>query len=239
MQQDSSDQSAVPETDHQKSLKREELLEQSRLASWGKVNRYRLDAVRDFAGNSVLDVGCSSGGYVSYLRQNGYAAFGVDLLEDEIWRKSANQAFCVGSATDLPFPADAVDSVLAFETLEHVPDVEKALTDISRVCRKNAIVTVPDCELPEDLLRAGLVYAHWRDRSHVQFFTADTLRSALDRAGFRVEYMTRINPIRPDYLPLRSFHLPTKVAAALATLMRRTPLRKKYYMTLLAVASKC
>jgi hypothetical protein len=97
---------------------------------------------------------------------------------------------------------------------------------------------VPDCETPDGILRAGLVYAHWRDRTHRTFFTVDSLGDLLKQAGFRLVSLRRINAILPDYPVLRSLYVPPRLAYAAARALRRIPFRAQYCMTLLAVAAR-
>jgi ubiquinone/menaquinone biosynthesis C-methylase UbiE len=215
-----------------------EAMQNARLASWGKVNRARLAAVLRHSGSTVLDVGCSTGLYVDDLNRRGFFACGLDLLVDPAWKERLRNTFTTGEATWLPFPAESFDTVIAFEVLEHVPGPERALQEFHRVCRRNVILSVPDCAEPEHLLRAGLAYAHWRDRTHCNFFTRQSLGQALARNGFRVESLRGINYILPDYPALRSFAIPSGLAYFAARLLRRIPFRRQYPMTLLAIAGK-
>jgi ubiquinone/menaquinone biosynthesis C-methylase UbiE len=48
-----------------------------------------------------------------------------------------------GDVTRLPFADASVDLVVGLEVLEHVPTPARALTEIARVCRGHAIVSVP------------------------------------------------------------------------------------------------
>ena len=48
-----------------------------------------------------------------------------------------------GSVETLPFPDRSVDLVMAIEVLEHVPDPDLALREISRVTDSDVIVSVP------------------------------------------------------------------------------------------------
>ena len=175
---------------------------------------------------------------MAYLRAAGHSAYGLDLLPEESWRQGENQVYVNGIVSALPFSDEAFGTVTAFEVLEHVHQPSRALAEIHRVCRKNVILTVPDCELPGDLLRAGVVYAHWRDPTHRNSFTRQSLASALGQAGFQIELLSRINPILPDFLVLRSFHVPFQLAYLASRVLRRVPFRTQYRMTLLAVARK-
>ena len=78
--------------------------------------------------------------------------------------------------------------------------------------RKNLIISVPNCAMNEDLLRAGLVYSHWIDLSHSNFFDPESFRKILEENGFRIQVLTQINPILPDFIPLRSLYIPYKLA---------------------------
>jgi SAM-dependent methyltransferase len=213
-------------------------LQRARQQSWGRINRYRLRHVLRYAGHSILDVGCATGMYVAYLNANGYNAFGLDLLAYPEWAHAREHVYVKGISGHLPFADESFDTVTAFEVLEHLPLPHRALQEIYRVCRKNVIITVPDCEMQGDLLRAGLIYAHWRGRTHCNFFTECSLREALERAGFQVESIAPINPILPDFLVLRSLHVPLRLAFFASRVLRRIPFRKQYSMTLLAVADR-
>ncbi len=213
-------------------------LQAARLKSWGQINPYRLRFVRQYTGHSVLDVGCSTGSYVAYLNAHGHKAYGIDLLADSSWMETFPVTNTAGSVVNLPFADTAVDTLLAFEVLEHIPELDKAMFEINRVARQNIIISVPDCHLSEDMLRAGLIYAHWRDRTHCNFFTEDSLQDLLMRHGFQVQVMTRINPVRLEFLTLRSIGFPGKLAGYVSEALRRLPFRKQYNMTLLAVAEK-
>lgn len=214
------------------------MLRDARLSSWGQVNPHRLRAVVKYAGASILDVGCSSGGYVGLLQERGYDAVGLDLLADPKWLQVGAPSYVTGDALALPFTSAAFDTVIAFETLEHLPQPELALAEIHRVARKNVVLSVPDCETPEELLRGGLTFAHFRDRTHRAFFTEDSLADVIRRSGFRLRFMGRINACLIDYPVLHSLHVPPRLAYFAARVLRRIPFRTQYPMTLLAVADK-
>ena len=215
-----------------------ESLQSARLKSWGRINPARLDAVLRFAGQTILDVGCSTGEYVNYLNSKGYRAYGLDILKDPLWQTKLPGNYVVADARQLPFTPCQIQTVISFEVLEHTMNPVNALREFHRVCQKNIILSVPDCEQPYDLLRSGMVYAHWRDRTHVNFYTQELLSEHLEQAGFSVTSITSINPILPDYLVLSSLHIPFKIAYFVSRVLRRLPFRKKYYMTLLAIAKK-
>jgi ubiquinone/menaquinone biosynthesis C-methylase UbiE len=214
------------------------ILRAARLPSWGVVHRRRLRAALGYAGASVLDVGCSSGGYVNALRARGYRAVGLDLLADPMWLDNEECPYVAGNASALPFADATFDTVLAFEILEHLREPALALAEFRRVACTNVILSVPDCETPEGLLKSGLTFAHWRDRTHRTFFTEGSLLDMLRLSGYRPMFTERIIPVLVDYPVLRSFGVPPRMAFGLARLFNRIPFRAHYGMTLLVVAER-
>jgi ubiquinone/menaquinone biosynthesis C-methylase UbiE len=201
---------------------------------WGRIAADRWAAVDDHAGRRVLDVGCSDGAYVERLRAEGRTAFGLDLLRGDPWSGSP-APFGVADATALPVTDGAVDTVIAFEVLEHVTDPGAALAEWRRVAGRNLVLSVPDCETPDEVREAGFTLHHWVDRTHVNFFTRTTLAAAATAAGWRVLEVRPIRPASPAYLLLRSLGLPKRLAGPVARVVTRIS-RRRYHLSLLLVA---
>jgi SAM-dependent methyltransferase len=175
---------------------------------------------------------------VSALRARGYRAIGLDILTEPGWLVEEGRPYVTGDALALPFADATFDTVIAFETLEHLREPSRALAEFRRVARKNIVLSVPDCETPEGLLKSGLTYAHWRDRTHCTFFTEALLLETLRASGYRPLFTERIIPVLVDYPVLRSYGIPGRLAFATARLLARIPLRRRYGMTLLTVAER-
>lgn len=216
--------------------KKELAEERQRIGSWGQLVQARVDAVFAHAGERILDAGCSGGAYVCLLRERGYSAYGMDLLSEE--GKWNTMWFLAGDSVNLPFKNESFDTVIAFEVLEHLKEVDSAIKEFYRVCKKNIIVSVPNCSQPRIFQESGLTYHHWRDRTHVQFFTEDTLKRVLFKNGFSVDLLQYINPVIPELLFLSSWRVPLKVAHFVSQIATKMPLRRTFHMTILAVASK-
>lgn len=202
---------------------------------WGHIQVDRWQAVMQYATGTILDVGCANGVYVKRLLDAGRDAFGVDLLEFPGWDALSGRIL-MGNATALPVRDDAFDTIISFETLEHVPDPAAALREYRRVA-KRIIISVPNCETPAGLREGGLTFHHWIDRTHVNFFTLDTLRDFVSEHGFTVQHAAHINRISPAVPPLCGFGVPVRFAKKVGKVIRNlTP--KQYAMTLLLVADR-
>ncbi|MBI2309884.1 methyltransferase domain-containing protein [Candidatus Collierbacteria bacterium] len=99
---------------------------------------YQLMEVTETKPESVLEIGPGPGIVIRAIRDFG--VFGVTADVDFRLRPTVGT-----DITKLPFVDKAFDCVLAAEVLEHIPfaEVPKALTEISRVCRKSMVITLP------------------------------------------------------------------------------------------------
>ena len=86
------------------------------------------------AGMRVLEVGCGTGLVLEKVAPIAASAVGVDLSAGMIGKARARGLEVVrGSATALPFAAASFDVVYSFKVLAHVPEIERALSEIARV----------------------------------------------------------------------------------------------------------
>jgi ubiquinone/menaquinone biosynthesis C-methylase UbiE len=116
--------------------------------------------IAEYASNfkgKMLDFGCGHKPYQS-LFQHVDEYVGVDFSnEGHSHEKEAVDVYYDGNS--LPFPDSYFDCAICTEVLEHVPDVDKSLTLLGRVLKRNAhvILTVPfvwpEHEMPFDFRR--------------------------------------------------------------------------------------
>ena len=184
----------------------------------------------------MLDVGCANGIYINKLRELNKDAFGIDLLHYEHWRTLDSRCF-FGNALHLPFATNSFGTIISFETLEHVPNPEIALQEYHRVCTKNIIISVPNCEEIPDLMSAGLNFNHWIDRTHTNFFTLAGLQTLVEDNGFRVVAAKKFNHTLPAVPFFAMWGLPVKWAYRLGKAVNSVAINK-FPMSLLIVAEK-
>lgn len=161
-------------------------VENAKAYGWGSISdninpdrKAMLD--RYVVGKRVLDAGCGGGGYVRYLSQCGYDAVGVDNQDQFL--ALAEQAPCGGEfvhadlTEGLPFDDKSFDTTICFDVLEHVDD-ERVIRELARVTRHRLIITVPhDAGW---LVDYGLLFATYRDVTHLRYYTEESLRKLLN-----------------------------------------------------------
>lgn len=100
--------------------------------------------------NPILDVGCGDGFVAKIVLTNRKQKidWGIDLSSDEISyaKKSGSFKKCkVANVYDLPFKDKSFSTVFSNSVVEHIPDLNKAMSEMSRVLKKRGkfIITVP------------------------------------------------------------------------------------------------
>ena len=186
---------------------------------------------RKHAGTSVLDLGCGYGAYSSALADEGWNCVGCDINVDYL-RTAARLGLPVVSADSvLPFDDRSFDSVLMFEVLEHVEDVEKLLAEGFRVARKNILITVPNSENIDLMQENDVTYAHMLSSDHLHFFESASLEDLLRRYSRNV-LIERSDPIFPFWFVGRSLPF-----YGMKLLFRLGLLKPRFFSRLYAVAS--
>ncbi|MBI1862734.1 class I SAM-dependent methyltransferase [Candidatus Microgenomates bacterium] len=205
---------------------------------WRYVDKNKLKVIAKYAGKRILDVGCSHGTYVNTLNSRGYEAIGCDLLSYDDWKKHPRGTFKVSDIYDLSYKNRSVDTVLLFEVLEHLEHPSDALKEIGRVASKNVIISVPNCDLPSVFINSKLVYYHYYDRTHINFFTVSSLTELLIENGYNIDLIKRFDPIMPITLLLVSLYVPESIAVVIGKIFQRMPFGKKYMTDIVIVASQ-
>jgi SAM-dependent methyltransferase len=165
----------------------------AREASWNEKRIARcIELLSNAASRKVLDFGCGIGGFLKRAQPHFARVVGFDLSKRVVEAHRISGFPCVNDLADLP--ADT-DTIVLFHVLEHIPqpwallaDLLKKLPAVDRV-----VVEVPHTN---ELLVSWFDSAPYRlnhySADHVNYFTAATLRAALEKAGLKVLVDTQL-----------------------------------------------
>lgn len=94
--------------------------------------------------DTVLDLGCGRGDNAVIFSKKAKRVVAVDIEPWKEWKQTnrPNLSFKRADATGLPFKNRIFDVVFTKDTLHHVQDVDKALSEIKRVTKKNGLIYV-------------------------------------------------------------------------------------------------
>ncbi|MFE0193449.1 SAM-dependent methyltransferase [Streptomyces sp. NPDC058989] len=112
------------------------------------------DRLRIVEGQRVLDVGCGVGQPAMRIaRRTGAHVTGIAISKDQIARATAlaegaglgdRVEFRHADAMELPFPDDSFDAAVAIESIFHMPDRGRVLSEIRRVLRPGGRLVLTD-----------------------------------------------------------------------------------------------
>jgi len=149
------------------------------------VSEEMLDFVIENAGRTILDVGCGIGAYIKRLEEKEFECVGIENnLEYVRIAKERGLDVRKMDARKLAFADRSFDTVIMIEVLEHVLEVDKVLSEVKRVTRKNFIVSVPNIGVLPYMAKYNVAPWHILEATHVNFFTKKILENTL-RKYFR------------------------------------------------------
>lgn len=146
-------------------------------APWYQLVR---EKIGDVSGLRVLEVACGRGGYARELARAGANVTGCDFSHAAL--HAAGAKFSAGEAApsatliqadaqSLPFADDSFDLLVSCETVEHLPEIQRAFSEMHRVTRPGGklFLTTPNYA---NFMGLYELYAKWRhpDRKDDQPF---------------------------------------------------------------------
>ncbi len=106
--------------------------------------------------SKILDLGCGNGISARLLNQADFEVVGTDisplfLAEAQEW-ENPRLRYHVCDVMELPFESESFDVICSNELIEHLPDVETALTEMIRVVRKGGRIVLSGPNLCSPLI---------------------------------------------------------------------------------------
>jgi len=177
-------------------------------------------ALRLQNGAAVLDLGCSTGLFLRSLSTLvSIVPFGIDVSLGSLARAARampNGCWLLGQADNIPVVDESMDAVFAFDVLEHVPDMARAIGEVARVLRPGgkALFHLPVLDLqgsfddvhsrirPDrhraEMLGAGHFLKNFRTRADVLTYC--------EQAGLAVSRARRFNVMFQNIFDYRLKH---------------------------------
>lgn len=181
-----------------------------------KLSRYEHE--KDAATKSrrkILDVGCGAGiateAIARRLDPSEYHVVGIDpssrsvqIAADHAATENVSVEYLVGSVYELPFESNSIDGIICSDVLEHLYDLPKALSEIARVLKPNAVFTFDTINrtplsyylsiwILQDLLKAMQADAH----DHRLFVTPSEMHVLMSNARLQPGPRSDLIGMRP------------------------------------------
>jgi SAM-dependent methyltransferase len=152
----------------------------------------------------VIDVGCGAGRHAFEAYRRGADVVAFDRAESEL--RSVDAILCamaeagevpatasaevvVGDALSLPYADETFDCVIASEILEHIPEDDAAIAELTRVLKVGGtlVVSVPRW-LPERVCWLLSDEYHSNEGGHVRIYRANQLRDKIASGGMALTH---------------------------------------------------
>ena len=126
--------------------------------------------IGDVAGLRILEIACGRGGFVRQMARAGARVTGCDFSAAALRIASTKLSMpggpklavlVQGDAQTLPFANNSFDVVVSCETIEHLPQVQNAISEMHRVTRSGGrlFLTTPNYF---NFMGLYEIYAHYR-----------------------------------------------------------------------------
>lgn len=164
----------------------------------------------------LLDVGASTGFFVSVAKKRGWKVMGVEYSKEAV--RIAKEKFGIflvnGEITSNKIPNNYFDVVTMHSVLEHLPDLEETVKEVNKKLKKRGyfVFNVPNVKSFEysfyKMLKRkfpGFIF------EHLYYFNPDNIELLMERNGFSIKKMTSRHFSR--------YNLPLRPLIGLATFM--------------------
>lgn len=190
-----------------KSSQLKEHFKDVQIKSWP---RNRVEAIVHFCpqGRNVLDVGCGNGQLLYQLRNKFDKIVGLEysksrLAQAKVNLNSENFEAHEGSAEKMNyFTSNEFDCIVSADTIEHIPDVYSAASELFRITRPGGLLIINTPNIAFLKKRALLLLGRFPstsqsneglggdilfDGGHFHYFTFRSLSLLLQKYGFVIE----------------------------------------------------
>lgn len=166
----------------------------------------------------ILEVGCGHGHFGKLLKEAQSAhVTGIDISPDAI-RVAANnldRTIVINLGVDsLPFEKDEFDCIICNDVLEHLVDPWHVLAELTHSLKPEGevVASIPNIR-HHKVLRPLIWPGDWNyaeigilDRTHLRFFTRNTIIKLFESSGLQVKLINGINPRKfPFWLKVLNF----------------------------------
>jgi SAM-dependent methyltransferase len=137
----------------------------------------------------VLDAGASDGLFLDYLGLK--SGVGVNILQECVAQiKAQGHLACRADLEDLPFAPKSFAAAICLETLEHVPNPVRALSELARVCFGTIHISIPHVSSTRIHPRS-FTYAS-QATSHIFEFSPADFPKVVSHALLRITYSQEV-----------------------------------------------
>lgn len=154
----------------------------------------------------LVDVGTAAGAFLKAAKDDGWDVTGI---EPNAWladwgRTEYGVTIHVGSIDEVALPPASFDVVTLWDVIEHTPDPMHMLRRAHALLAPRGLLIVNYPDIGSWIARAMGRKWPFLSSVHLYYFTRDTIRAVLDRAGFdTIDLRPHLQRLKLDYIVSR------------------------------------
>ena len=153
--------------------------------------------------DTILDIGCGRGEWLSLLKENNFNAQGIELnrITSTILQERGFNIINENALTYLNSLEDnSIGAITAFHVVEHLdfPDLIEFLEEAYRVLKKNGVIIL-ETPNPENILVGSCSF--YVDPTHKNPIPSQTLEFMLQNKGFKDVSIKKLHPLKAPVFP--------------------------------------
>lgn len=132
----------------------------------------------------ALDVGCGAGKLLAELQQLGWQAEGIDTVLSQGKRRGLTLKKANLQTQPLPYPKNHFDLIVCLDTLEHMADDKRLVSEMVRVTKSNGIIII-------SVPAYQRLFSYWdKMLGHFRRYNRKTLLRAVPRNAAKLRFLS-------------------------------------------------
>lgn len=170
----------------------------------------------NFVGSNkvILDVGCASGYLDAEYHRQGGKVFGIEVnVEDAAKARDFCEDIFVGSVDQTldvwPFRENKFDVIILGDVIEHLTDAPGVITKLASYLKQGGYFVISVPNVAYFLIRLELLFGRFNytsggimDKTHLHFYTLDSLRQLLNLCHLEVLEIEFSWPSKLRFFPI-------------------------------------
>ena len=146
----------------------------------------------------LLELGCGPGTFMKVAAERGWQVQGIDVNAEAVAHcHEAGLDVVCGTFPHEHFAGQTYELAVMSDFIEHVTDPVGVLREVRELLVPGGLVFITTPDVGSPLARAaGERWPHLKPVEHLTYFSRDTARDLLERAGYRVEVLRSMGRVR-------------------------------------------